>query len=58
LCPSVQHVLDAITGAAALLLNDRHDILAANTLSRALFTELLGGQERPNFARFIFLDAR
>jgi transcriptional regulator with XRE-family HTH domain len=48
---SVQHVLEAITGAAALLLNDRHDILAANALSRALFPELLDGQERPNFAR-------
>lgn len=56
--PSVQHVLDAITGAAALLLNDRHDILAANALSRALFLELLAGLERPNFARFIFLDPR
>jgi transcriptional regulator with XRE-family HTH domain len=56
--PSVQHVLDAITGAAALLLNDRHDILATNPLSRALFLELLDGQERPNFARFIFLDPR
>jgi transcriptional regulator with XRE-family HTH domain len=56
--PSVQHVLDAITGAAALLLNDRHDILAANALSRALFLELLDRTERPNFARFIFLDPR
>jgi transcriptional regulator with XRE-family HTH domain len=56
--PGVQLVLDAITGAAALLLNDRHDILAANALSRALFLELLEGQERPNFARFIFLDPR
>jgi transcriptional regulator with XRE-family HTH domain len=56
--PSVQHVVDAITGAAALLLNDRHDILAANTLARALFLELFDDQERPNFARFIFLDER
>jgi transcriptional regulator with XRE-family HTH domain len=56
--PSVAHVLEAITGAAALLLTDRHDILAANTLSRALFLELFDGHERPNFARFIFLDPR
>ena len=56
--PSVRHVLDAITGAAALLLNDRHEVLAANALSRALFQELFDGQERPNFARFIFLDPR
>ena len=54
----VQLVLDAISGGAALLLNDRHDILAANALSRALFLELLEGQHRPNFARFIFLDPR
>jgi transcriptional regulator with XRE-family HTH domain len=54
--PSMQHVLEAITGAAALLLNDRHDILAANALSRSLFLELLDGRERPNFARFIFPD--
>jgi transcriptional regulator with XRE-family HTH domain len=39
-------------------LNDRHDILAANALSRALFLELLAGLERPNFARFVFLDPR
>jgi hypothetical protein len=56
--PSVQLVLEAITGAAALLLNDRHDILAANALSRALFVELVDGHERPNFARFVFLDPR
>jgi transcriptional regulator with XRE-family HTH domain len=56
--PSVQHVLEAITGAAALLLNDHHDILAANALSHALFPELLDGHDSPNFARFIFLDAR
>jgi len=50
---SVQNVLEAITGAAALVLNDRHDVLAANALSRALFVELFDGQERPN----LFKDA-
>src|SRR4030081_3585169 len=38
--PEVQWTLDAITGAAAYLGNDRLDILAANHLGRALFSEL------------------
>jgi transcriptional regulator with XRE-family HTH domain len=56
--PSVQQILDAITGVPAILSNDRQDFLAANTLARALFANLFDGQERPNSARFIFLDAR
>src|SRR3954452_1421715 len=32
--------------------------LAANALARALFADLFDGQERPNSARFIFLDHR
>jgi transcriptional regulator with XRE-family HTH domain len=35
--PSVQHMLDAITGAPALVVNGRLDILAANPLGRALY---------------------
>src|SRR5215211_9101217 len=34
--PSVQHMLDAITDAPALVQNGRLDILAANPLARAL----------------------
>src|SRR5688572_584150 len=56
--PSVQQLLDAITGAAATIGNDRLDILAANPLGRALFPEMFDGQERPNAARFVFLDPR
>lgn len=57
--PAVQQILDAITGAAALVGNDRLDILATNALGRALFSELLAGSARPaNFARFVFLDPR
>jgi transcriptional regulator with XRE-family HTH domain len=33
--PSVQHLLDAMTGAPAFVRNDRLDILAANRLGRA-----------------------
>jgi transcriptional regulator with XRE-family HTH domain len=52
--PSVQHILDAITGAPAFVRTDRLDILAA-----ALYSEMFAGQGRPaNTARFIFLDPR
>jgi transcriptional regulator with XRE-family HTH domain len=57
--PAVQQILDAITGAAALVGNERLDILATNALGRALFSELFVGPGRPaNFARFVFLDPR
>jgi transcriptional regulator with XRE-family HTH domain len=57
--PSVQHTLDAITGAPALVLNGRLDILAANLLGRALFSELYTDPVRPvNNARFVFLNPR
>src|SRR5215208_5808285 len=57
--PAVQQILDTMTGAAALVGNDRLDILAANQLGRALFSELYGGPARPaNHARFVFLDPR
>jgi hypothetical protein len=56
--PSVQQVLDAITGAGAHIGNDRLDILGTNRLGRALFLEMFDGQPRPNAARFVFLDPR
>jgi transcriptional regulator with XRE-family HTH domain len=56
--PSVQQVLDALTGAAAHIGNERLDILGANPLGHALFLEMFDGQERPNAARFVFLDPR
>src|SRR5216683_4281697 len=57
--PEVQWTLDAITGAAAFVGNNRLDILAANQLGRALFSELYAGPARPvNTARFVFLDPR
>jgi transcriptional regulator with XRE-family HTH domain len=55
--PSVQHILDAITGAAAFVRNDRLDVLAANALAHALYSGMFAGPWRPaNAARFIFLD--
>jgi len=55
----VQWTLEAITGAAAFVSNDRLDILAANQLGRALYSELYDTPARPvNTARFVFLDPR
>jgi transcriptional regulator with XRE-family HTH domain len=57
--PEVQWTLDAITGAAAYVSNERLDMLAANELGRALFSGLYTSPARPaNHARFVFLDPR
>ena len=57
--PDIQWTLDAITGAAACVGNDRLDVLATNELGRALFSELYAEPVRPaNFGRFVFLDPR
>jgi transcriptional regulator with XRE-family HTH domain len=57
--PEVHWTLEAITGAAAFVGNARLDILAANELGRALFSELYAAPARPiNSARFVFLDPR
>ncbi len=57
--PSVQRMLDAITGAPAAVLNGRLDMLATNTLARGLFSELYVDPARPvNHARFVFLSPR
>ncbi len=57
--PGVQRVLDAITEAAAFVRNGRLDILSANRLGYALYSEVFVDPERPaNLARFIFLDRR
>ncbi|MCU1555100.1 MAG: transcriptional regulator [Arthrobacter sp.] len=55
----VQLALNAITGAPAYVGNGRLDILAANQLGYALYTDMYASPERPaNHARFIFLDDR
>jgi transcriptional regulator with XRE-family HTH domain len=57
--PSVQHTLDAITGAPAAVLNSRLDMLATNALARGLYSELYVDPVRPvNHARFVFLSPR
>lgn len=55
--PSVQFTLDAITGAPAFVRNGRLDVVGANRLGRALYSEMYLDPVRPvNHARFIFLD--
>jgi transcriptional regulator with XRE-family HTH domain len=58
--PSVQQTLDAISGAPAYVRNGRRDILAANRLGRALYSELFADPDDrgPNVARFTFLSPR
>ncbi|HEV2919030.1 MAG TPA: helix-turn-helix transcriptional regulator [Actinomycetota bacterium] len=57
--PGIQRILDAITDAPADLRNGRRDILAANRLGAALYSELYLDPVRPaNVARFVFLSPR
>ena len=58
--PSVQRVLDAMTGAPAFVRNGRMDILAANRLGQALYSEMFDKPcpGHPTRARFVFLDPR
>jgi transcriptional regulator with XRE-family HTH domain len=57
--PGVQLALDAITGTPAFVGNERLDILAANQLGYALYSEMFANPARPaNHARFIFFDDR
>jgi transcriptional regulator with XRE-family HTH domain len=56
--PGVQRLLDAIT-APAMVRNGRMDILAANQLGRALYSEMFANPRLPvNSARFTILDPR
>src|SRR5947209_5698177 len=57
--PSVQHLLDALTGAPALVHNTRLDNLAANQLGHALYSDMFTratGSGPTNSARYVFLD--
>jgi transcriptional regulator with XRE-family HTH domain len=57
--PSVQRILDSMTGTPALVQNGRLDILYANQLGYALFSEIFRDPVRPaNAARFVFLNLR
>jgi len=53
----VQHMLDAMTGAVAMVTNTRMDLVAANALGFALYSDMYRSTLRPaNHSRYIFLD--
>ena len=57
--PTVQHVLDAITAAPAIVHDGRLNHLGGNALGKALFSPFFAtGDEQPNSARYTFLDPR
>src|SRR3989441_12036072 len=57
--PSAQRILDAMTAAPAFVRNGRLDILAANRLGHAFYSQHFDSPHQPaNSARFIFLDPR
>jgi transcriptional regulator with XRE-family HTH domain len=57
--PSVQWILDAMTGAPAYVRTGCVDVLGANRLGYALYSPVLDGRQLPvNLARFLFLDPR
>jgi transcriptional regulator with XRE-family HTH domain len=57
--PVVQQTLDAMTTVPAFVRNGRLDILGANRLGRALYSQHFDSPAQPpNTARFVFLDDR
>ena len=55
--PRVQWMLDSMSASAAFVVNGRMDIIAANTLARALYSPVFDMPGRSaNIARFQFLD--
>jgi transcriptional regulator with XRE-family HTH domain len=55
--PTVQRVVDSMSGTPAFVLNGRLDVLTANALGYALFAPVFADPVRPsNTARFVFLD--
>jgi len=57
--PTLQRLLDVMENVPAFVQNGRLDIIATNTMGRAVFSELYVQPQRPaNFGRFVFLDPR
>jgi transcriptional regulator with XRE-family HTH domain len=57
--PSIQRIFDAMSEIPAFVQNGRLDILYANELAAALYSDMLQDPIRPpNSARFLFLDPR
>jgi transcriptional regulator with XRE-family HTH domain len=57
--PTVQQILDSMSGTAAYVRNGRLDILGANRLGHALYADVFNDvAQPPNVARFMFLNPR
>lgn len=57
--PTVQRILDAMTDVPAFVRNNRRDLLAANRLGHAVYSEMYADGVQPvNTARFLFLSPR
>jgi MmyB-like transcription regulator ligand binding domain/Helix-turn-helix domain len=57
--PSVQQILDSMGMTPAYVRNGRLDVLAANPLGAALYSDVFADSGRPpNSARFLFLNPR
>lgn len=56
--PQIHQVLDAISNAPAWVRNGRHDIIAMNSLARALYSPVLESDSRrpANTTRFVYLQ--
>jgi transcriptional regulator with XRE-family HTH domain len=54
--PGVRVLLDSMDHLPAVVFNGRLDVLAVNTLGRALYAPVYDLPGRPNSARFLFLD--
>jgi transcriptional regulator with XRE-family HTH domain len=59
--PNVQWLLDSMTLSAAMITDERHDVLATNALARALYAPLFTSDTtldsgRANLVRYHFLD--
>jgi transcriptional regulator with XRE-family HTH domain len=57
--PSVARLVDALAGVPAFVANGRLDVVYANSLAQALYSDVFSDPVRPpNNARFLFLDPR
>ena len=56
--PTIQRLVDAMPGIPAVVLNGRLDVLASNSLGRALFSPWYATGDQLNNARLVFLDPR
>jgi transcriptional regulator with XRE-family HTH domain len=56
--PSIDWMIEAMTGAAAFVVNGCQDIVAVNRLGRAFYSPMFESPAPVNMARFTYLDPR